>query len=352
MNTPVKAKTETLKVDQKFMVGVDVGGTKTAIMDNRGAHIHRFETSEYRDLYAILGEYFEAAGARPARMAVAMAGPRDAETGVVTPTNFPWPPFDPAEAERRYPGTSFESLQDMDAVMAGIVHGSDLDLKQLKPGRAVPQGTTVGATISTGMNTCMAAWDRRSKHYVYVTGEAGHVGFQPYSEAEDRHLKHIFTKYEHPSVELALSGMYGIESWVEHSPEMRTALELADAVKRAEQAGRPVGAVLLAFATEGNGPSRDAARSILNNMGALAGNVMADYALYSLATGGMYMTGSVSLGLAEYWAEETDFVKAFVRRGTDTHAPWLEETLKNTPIYLVMDPNVAVKGALAWAQEG
>lgn len=352
MSASKQAVRRSIKTVTGFVAGVDVGGTKTEIADNRGSGLHRYVTADFPDLYAVLDDYFGKAGVRPERIAVAMAGPRNAETGEVKPTNFAWPAFDPNEAEERYPGTSFDTMQDMDAVMAGIVYDSGAIIKQLKSGRAVPKGTKVAVTISTGVNTCVAAWDRRSKRYVFITGEAGQVGFQPYNEAQERHLKYIFSQYEHPSVELALSGMFGIETWIEHTPEMRGARELADAVARAREAGRPVGAVLLAFATEGLGPSRAAAQMILGDMGALVGNVLADYALGSLATGGLYLTGSVSLGLAEYWAENTDMITAFVRTGTSDHAPWLEETLRDLPIYLVTSPNIAVEGALALAKEG
>jgi glucokinase len=86
-------------------------------------------------------------------------------------------------------------------------------------------------------------------------------------------------------------------------------------------------------------------------MGSFVGGFLADFALMYRATGGIYLTGSVSLALSEYWAEQTDFKKAFVRRGSAEHqyAPWLEPMLKAVPIYLMTDPHVATSGALALA---
>jgi len=341
----------TLPVRKDFIAGVDVGGTKVHIADTLSTTVHRYETVNYSDLYTLLGDYFAKMHAIPDHVTLAIAGPRNAETGEVEHTNLPWPSFNPAEAARRFPGTTFETVHDLTAVAAGILKVEGLNFQQLKSGRPVNHGTKIAVTISTGVGVDAAVWDQRAKQYTFVAGEAGHLGFQPYNEAQERHLKHLFTKYKHPSIELAISGKHGVESWIEHSPEMHEATELAEAIERAKIADQPVGAVLLAFATEGSGKSQEAAKTILGHMGALVGNVLADIALAYLATGGVYLTGSVSLGLAEYWAAQTDFNKAFVRSGTKEHAAWLEDVLSSMPIYLITDPNIGATGALALAED-
>ncbi len=280
-----------------------------------------------------------------------MAGPRDDDTGDVTPTNVPWPVFSPSEASKRFPGTEFETYHDLAGCAAGALHATSIDLKELKPGKPSPKGPAMSVTISTGVGVCVAIWDVKSKRRIFFSGELGHTGFQPYNEAERRHLAHLFTKFDHPSGELAISGKHGIESWLEHSPEMRYAHDLQLAIERALAADRPAGAVLLEFATEGTGANRDAARSILHNMGTLVGSILADYAFACRSTGGIYLTGSVALGLGEYWAENTDFAKAFVRHGTADHASWKKPMLEAIPIYLITDPNIGASGALALAKE-
>lgn len=334
-----------------FVAGIDVGGTKVHIADSTSTSVRQYNAPKFPDMYAVLDEYFEKVGARPSRMVLAMAGVRNSETGEVRSTNLSWPPFNPQETVKRYPGTIFETVHDMKGAAAGILHATGVDLKQLKPGIPATNGTKIAVTISTGVGVCAAIWDERTKEHFFYSGELGHVGFQPYNEAERRHLEHIFTKHRHPSVELAISGKHGVESWIEHSPEMHEAPELAAAVARAQEADRPVGAVLLEFATEGSGVSREAAHAILDHMGTLVGSVLADFTLAYMATGGVYLTGSVSLGLTEYWAEHTDFNKAFVRSGPNIFPAWLEDVLGNTPIYLVTNPNIGVAGALALAKQ-
>jgi glucokinase len=347
----VSSPANSFAVNDNFVAGIDVGGTKVHIVDTLSANVHRFATLDHPDLYAVLDKYFDSAGVRPRRIVVAWAGPRDDETGDVYPSNFNWPIFSPREAEKRYPGTEFETSHDMAATAVGAMHAPSTDLHLLKEGTAKAKGPAIAVTISTGVGVCAAIWDAHSKRRVFFAGEAGHIGFMPYTDAERRHLEHIFNKYEHPSIELAISGSHGIGSWLAHSPELDTAPLLKAALERAIEANRPTGAVLLEFATEGANADKEVAQEVLSNMGRLIGNSLADYALAYKSTGGIYLTGSVSLGLAEYWAEHTDFAKTFVRRGTPEHVPWLEDLLSNIPIYLVTDPNIAAAGALAFAKE-
>lgn len=337
--------------DSDFIAGLDAGSTKTHILDTISSNLHRYNTNDFDSLDSLIEAYFAKAGRTPKKMVVAMAGPRDDETGEVKMTNCPWPVFSPQKAAAKYPGTTFVTTNDLVATAAGAVNASSMDLRLLKPGKPSPVGTKVAIGIGTGLGTCMAVWDEETKRRVFVPGEGGHMGFQPYTAAERRHLEHLFAKYEHPSVELALSGKFGPWYWVEHSPEVKTTPELADALERARQADRPIGAVLLEFATEGSGAAQAAAHAVLDDMGALVGNVLADHALAYKATGGIYLTGSIALGLSEYWAEHTRMNAAFVRKGTPDHSPWLEGFLANIPLYLLTDPNVAVSGALALAKQ-
>lgn len=343
-------KSQQLKVRNDFVAGIDVGGTKVHILDTISTNLHRFTTNDYPDLYALLDEYFAKVQAHPTKITIAMAGPRDDVTGEVKMTNCPWPPFNPQEASKRYPDVGFATTNDMIATTAGIVKSTGVDLEVLKPGTPTATGTKFIFTISTGTNGCAAVWDEHSKKRVFVPCEAGHVGFQPYNKTQQKYLEHLFEKYDYPSVELAISGGFGMENWMDHLLTELDVPELTQAIERAKEAGRPLGMVLLEFATEGKGAVQKAAHTVLDHMGTLVGSVLASYALVFKATGGIYLTGSVSVGLAEYWAKHTDFAKAFTRKGMPDHAPWLEAMTTALPIYLSTDPHVAVAGALELAK--
>ncbi len=340
-----------LEVNDKFVAGMDAGGTKVSILDTISSNLHRFPAPKYTDMYAVLEDYFKSVQARPRKVVIAIGGLRDDETGDVQVTNVDWPIFSPGEAERRYPGTKFETVHDLAGTAAGAIYASSMNLKQLKVGEAKANGPIIAVTIGTGVGICTVITDPKTKQRIFFSGEGGHIGFQPYNDAEWRHLAHLYKKHDHPSIELAINGKHGMNAWVEHSPELQSAPELKASLDRAVDEDRPIGAVLVEFATEGSGKNMQAAHDILNNMGTLVGNVLADYALAYRSTGGIYLTGSVSLGLAEYWAENTGLVKAFSRRGTPDHASWMEGMLHDVPIYLLTDPHVSAAGAMALAKE-
>jgi len=335
-----------LPVDKTLYVGIDVGGTKVNIIDNTSETIHRYGTSEYASMEAILDDYCAKKGSRPVSVALAMAGPRDDETGAVKLTNADWPAFNPLEAQRRYAGTKFETANDMIGTVAGVLVEAGVDLEQLKPGTLSPTGTKLVLTISTGFGVAAAVWDRHSRKYVPMASEGGHIGLQPENDDEVAYLKFLQAKYPHVSAELALTGKAGIENLIDHSLEQHGDTELAQTIAHARAAGQPVGAVLLAFATEGQGQSKELAHKILGHLGNMLGSVIRDLCVAFSATGGVYMTGSIALALGEYFARETGFLQRFVHQGA-THDTWIQKI----PIYLIIDPHVAVKGALELAKQ-
>ena len=156
----------------------------------------------------------------------------------------------------------------------------------------------------------------------------------------------MLDKDPHASAERALSGKHGIDNLIDHSLDASKAPYLAGAVERARADNRPVGAVLLEIATQGEGVDQAAAQTILRRMGAMVGSALRDWVVTYHATGGVYLTGGVALALGEYFAQNTEMSDRFVVPGPEKDT-WLEKV----PISLVTDPHVAVVGALALAKE-
>jgi glucokinase len=275
-----------------------------------------------------------------------MAGPRDDETGNVEGTNFDWPTFSPQEATDRYPGTAVDTVNDMVATAAGTLEEPLISLETLKPGTLKDSGAKLIMALSTGVGAAGAVWDKRHGHYTYVASEGGHIGFQPKAEAEHQYLRFLQQKYPgHVSAEQALSGKHGIDNLINHALDEHEVPHLAAAIAQAREHQRPIGMVLREYALEGSGADRAAAQAILETLGAMVGSTIRDLTLAFKASGGVYLTGSVALGLGDLLAKHTPMNQRFVHDGA-VHAAWLE----HVPIYLVTDPNVAVLGALALAK--
>lgn len=326
------------------MTGLDVGGTKVHIADTSTPAVQRYDTADYPDMDTLLEDYFQSQAARPLRMTVGMAGPRDDDTGEIKLTNHEWPVFDPMATSQKY-GVEISTANDMVITAAGVLEESKADLIPLKDGTPTRTGTQLVVALSTGVGAAAAVWDPYSKRRVIVASEGGHIGFQPKTEAEQDYLSYMNRKYPHASAELALSGKHGFHNLVEHILPAQEPAELSHAIDEARQAERPVGPVLVEYALNGDGADRRAAQAMLQQMGSMVGSVIRDLTLAFKATGGVYLTGSVALAQAEYYAAHTGFNERFVRKGA-VHDKWLE----NVPINLVTNPNVAVLGALALAK--
>ncbi len=335
-----------LPVDATLFAGIDVGGTKVGILDSHSETYHRYMTSEYPNMEAVLDDYFAKLGKRPAKVVLAMAGPRNEDTGAIEVTNATWPEFSPLAAEKEYPGTVFETVNDMVGTAAGALTEESVELKELRPGTPVQTGCKVVMALSTGFGMAAAVWDKQAKRRVFVASEGGHIGIQPEDDAEAMYLRYLQSTYPHVSAEIALSGKMGINHLIDHVLTVHYDTELLAAIIRARDAKRPVGSVLLEFAEAGTGTSRDVARIILEQLGSMLGSAMSDLAIAFVARGGIYLTGSMVLGLGEYLAAHTNMLTRFARNGS-VHDNWLE----NVPVYLVTDPHVAARGALSLAKE-
>jgi glucokinase len=344
MNPRTSVEAQFPPIQEGLIAGIDVGGTKVHIADTVSTTVRRYNTTDYPSMDTVLEDYFQTMEARPSNIAVGMAGPRDDETGEIKMSNANWPAFNPQEATSKY-GIEFTTANDMVATTAGVLQETGVDLLQLKPGTPTRTGTKLVVALSTGIGAAAAVWDNHSNRYVILAGEGGHIGFQPKNEEEAQYLTYLHKKYPHASAELALSGKHGVDNLVDHSLESLENQNLAQAVERARENDRPVGSVLIEYATEGQGVDQQTAQAILRRMGAMVGSVVRDLAVAYKATGGVYLTGSVALGLGEYFAENTEFNERFIRKGA-VHDSWLEKV----PVSLVTDPNVAVVGALALAK--
>jgi glucokinase len=342
-----------LPIQENLRVGIDVGGTKTDIVDTLSSVVMRFDTASYGCLDDVIDEYCRAKGARPDKVFVGWAGPRNDDTGEMELTNGDWPNFNPHDAAVKY-GIEFETALDMVTIAEGVLHTTSIDLAPLKAGTPTRTGTKLVAAISTGVGSAAITYSRRFERYdAVVDGLGGHAGFQPKNDNEHEYLRYLLTQNPHASTERALSGKHGIDNMIDHWLDDKEAPHLATAIKgarqenrRAEEEVRPVGAVLLDFATQGKGRDHVVAQSILRNMGAMLGSVLRDWTLNYHATGGVYLTGSVALALGEYLAQNTGMNDRFVISGPEKDT-WLEAV----PINLVTDPHIAVIGALALAKE-
>jgi glucokinase len=224
-------------------------------------------------------------------------------------------------------------LNDVAATALAVPHLTGAEVTTLR--RGVPDKTGAVAVVApgTGLGEAFLTWDGGGWQ-VHAT-EGGHAHFAPTSRLEMRLLAHLQERLEHVGCEALCSGP-GIERiyrflrgrGLEEEP-----LWLAEELLRTHD---PVPLIVEAALSRGVPLCVRTLRIFASVLGAEAGN----FALKTLATGGVYLGGGIVPRIIPLLDEEAFFL-AFNRRGP------LTDLLEGIPLHVIMEPRAALLGAAA-----
>ena len=326
-----------------MILACDVGGTKTnvALLQSNGAalEIVRFESYQSRE-HASLDEIIDAffgAGAIPLEAAgFGVAGP--VIGGRATTTNLPWL-IDARQLADRFGLPAVALLNDVEAHAWAVDRLTGTDLLTLQPG-----SSEVGnvAIVAAGTGFGVAALLRSAGTAVSLASEGGHADFAARSAIEADLLGFLRSRFGRVSVERVLSG-----------PGL---VHVYEFLRESEGSGEPewLGADMAAGAAPAaisraavSGRSETCAHALdlfLELYGAEAGN----WALRTMATGGVYLGGGIaakllgaSSGASDAWRQRATalFLKGFVEKGR--FRPMLEAM----PVRVIVNENAPLIGA-------
>ena len=217
--------------------------------------------------------------ARPARIALAVAGP--VLDGSIDFTNNGW-----RVSERELLAAGFERarlVNDFAALAMGIPYIGPNVLTWLGgPTETRPVGTV--AVLGPGTGFGVAALAREGDRNIVVTTEAGHVSFAPTDEIEMEVLRILSGRFGRVSVERLLSG-----------PGLANLHAALGAI-----AGRSVAALDPAAITQQARAGDTDCLATVDRFCAILGSVAGDLALSFGAHGGVYIAGGVAEKLAEF----------------------------------------------------
>lgn len=329
----------------EFVGGYDVGGTKVAILIANAATgeivaSNRYASGEFPSLEALFDQSLEDAGPyRPKRVVMAIAGPRQVN-GDIQITNQNWPAFAPATTTEMT-GVEVLTINDLAAAAAGL--GDIVIDEQLALNSAPEQnGSRLVIAISTGIGDAL----RLPNGGQIVPGEAGHTTWQPADDWEVAYLQYLQknSRTSTITVEQAIGGKYGMGNLCDFvaihvAPDPR----LKDQVRWARQFHRPVGPLLTSGALDGDRHCTEA----LKLLGSILGQHIRNRAVATMPSGGIFLTGGIiqTPGLAQWLVNRSLFSERYVSRGAQH-----DTVLRNTPLYVVRNENIAVEGALAIAR--
>lgn len=317
-----------------LIVAADVGGTKTdvGLFESDGARLvrhERYRSADYAGLEEVLDDFL--AGEKVAVAGIAAAGPvRD---GVIRTTNLPWL-ISAENLASRLDGSAVCLLNDLEAAAAAVIGLGADSLDTIQSGNARAGANRAVLAAGTGLGQAILFWHGGEFHPSATEG--GHVAFGPRDAEQLELLRFMQRHHAQVSYEMLVSGI-GLSNLFDF-----VAKELGGAVAP-EVAERLVGgdrAAVIGEAALSGGceASRRTIELFLSILAARAG----DLALSVMATGGVYIGGGIVPKLLPV-LDRPRFRAEFAGRGP------FAEMLAEVPVWLVMEPRVALLGAAAVA---
>jgi glucokinase len=306
----------------------DLGGTKSnlGLFDVRDGQLvriahKRYTSHEYPGLHEIARLFLAENGAKVTAASFGIAGP--VVNNVVRATNLPWV-VDGAEMARFLALPRVRLLNDLEATAYGIrVMGTD-DLDVIYPGTPYPQATAGVLAAGTGLGEAVLFWD--GKQHVPVATESGHADFSPSTDQQADLWKFLKKRNEYVSAEIVLSGrgfqnIHEFLSPYDKHPGFDPSTDPAPEITRRALTGEcPVCVATVNLWIE------------------IYGSEAGNFALRTLARGGIYVAGGIALKVLPKF-KDGRFVAAF------RHKEKLEEDLSKIPITVVLNEDCPLMGA-------
>ena len=325
----------------------DIGGTKTLLAicevsvasERPGASIQvlaqsRYDSQKFPGLGAICSAFAsEQARPMPRLAGFGVAGP--VVNGRCHTTNLPWI-LDEKDLAQTLGIDSVRLANDFHTLALGIEFVEAKDLVTLNEGTRDPRGPRAVIGAGTGLGEAIAILDARGQREVLAT-EGGHCSFSPRTELEMGVLRFLGERYGHVSWERILSGD-GLVNLAEAIAQV-TGLKPGDALLETFSHDRHnAPAAVTAGAAAGDALCKHALALFCKLYGAEAGN----FALKTLATGGVFVAGGIAPKLIDS-LKDGRFRDAFFDKGR------MRPLLEQMPVQVVLNTDAGLLGAAALA---
>lgn len=312
------------------VLAADIGATNArfALVERPAAEARivferTYPTAGFPDFEPALATFLREAGSRPARGAIAIAGPIDTDAGRLT-NRSGWSVDLRSIAAL---GIDARLINDFQALAYGVAYAAPEDWIVLQAGEPKEHAAIAAVGAGTGLGVASLFWDGR--RYRASPSEGGHIGFAPRGELQLELFRHLLSRHGRVSAERVVSGA-GLVAIYEFMRQRATQAEpLADPA-----------AISASAAAEPSGPAAKALDLFVSSYGAFAG----DIALAFLARGGLYVAGGIAAKLAQRLAKG-DFLSAFNDKGRH------RGLLATIPVRVVTNEKLGLLGAARAAEE-
>lgn len=331
-----------LPLREDLRLAIDLGGsTLRMVVCDRSSNVLRSEKIAYpQDRFDTMGQSLEwflnDLGYRPAFAVVGAAGPIEKGRRVKLTNNPKWPVFDADVAEKEF-GIRFHLVNDLIIAAAAIPKLTDDDVDVVRYGIVDTSGPSIVVTLSTGVNDALCLPDIFGP-LGYLPAEAGHTPFAPRSNDEIELLRWLMEGgMEYVTFESIIAGSQGVTRVYEFVTQ-KLGIAPLESTLAAFREVEHIGPVLTKVALEDRDP---AALKVLEIVGGATGSYLSARAIATLATGGIYLVGSISTNdaLMKHYAEHTPFMERFENAGV------YSRLLKDITILRILRPEFGLLGA-------
>jgi len=311
----------------------DLGGTKSnlGLFDvQKGKLVRvarkRYTSHEYPGLKDITADFLNQNGVKITASSFGIAGP--VVNNTVRATNLPWV-VDGAEMAAFLNLKYVRLVNDLEATSYGIGVMEPSDLEILYPGVPEPNATQVVIAAGTGLGEGVLFWD--GQRHVPIATESGHADFSPSTNQQADLWKFLKKRNDFVSSELILSGrgfqnIHEFLSPYDKHVGFDTTTDPAPEITRRALTGEcPVCVATVNLWIE------------------IYGSEAGNFALRTLARGGIYVAGGIAVKILPK-LKEGGFAAAVRRKEK------LEDYLAKIPITVVLNEDCPLMGAafVAW----
>lgn len=318
------------------IISGDIGGTKTLLQlsDASNAEIlaeQRYVSGDYASFDDVIGDFVnQHCQNMPISAACfGVAGPviTDSNGQTASITNLPWQ-MDSNALATQFNLNRVRLINDFEAVGYGIDDLPESELVCLQKGEAQAGANQLVIGAGTGLGVAYRIW--QNGQYRVIPTEGGHIDYAPSDEVQLEFAKFLINKYGRSSMEFVLSGP-GLANCYDFIANYESCADIAE-VKQVLSAADPAAAVA---ALAGESRLADEALNLfINCYGTQAGN----FALASMALGGVYIAGGIAPRMEERLHGDL-FKAGFNRKGK------MASLMNHIPIKLVMNTQVGLIGS-------
>ena len=320
-----------------MLLAGDIGGTRTrlALYDESTGALRRAVWTQYDSQSASTLEEivlrFLAENGNPETTAACFGVAGAVVGGKVRTTNLPWQVSEVGLAERlEIPRVRL--LNDLEAAAHGVIAIIDpASLVAIQAGSPPAERRALAlVSAGTGLGVALMWWN--GHEYQVAPSEGGHCDFAPQDDVEDALVVWLRHQFGHVSYERIVSGP-GLVNLYRFLREYRNIPEPAWLTTRIGP-GDPAPVIAEAALDRTDPVCDETLTRFVRIYGAAAGN----YALTSLAVGGVFLGGRIAPKILSR-LKDGPFLEAFAAKGR------FADAMRKMPIHVVMAPDVALLGA-------